>query len=154
FESDVSDQGRRAVDAGHRRAAHRHRATLFPGLRRVCEDRCDGPEQTRRTSVRSRVCRCWLPPRSCGGVMFRTRGLRHLALRVQDVERSKQFYMRAFAMKLVWQPDADNAYLSSGCDNLALHRADIETRPITSERLDHLGFIVATPDDLRAGYES
>ena len=26
-------------------------------------------------------------------------------------------------MKIVWRPDADNLYLSSGSDNLALHRA-------------------------------
>ena len=86
--------------------------------------------------------------------MFKTRGLRHLALRVSDVERSKNFYVRVFGMKLVWQPDSDNAYLSSGCDNLALHRGGIEGQaPPSAEKLDHLGFIVPTLEDLRAGWE-
>jgi catechol 2,3-dioxygenase-like lactoylglutathione lyase family enzyme len=54
-------------------------------------------------------------------------------------------------MAVVWQPDPDNAYLSSGPDNLALYRGnrgDPHARP-----LDHFGFIVASLDDLRAGYE-
>ena len=46
--------------------------------------------------------------------------MRHLALRVSDVARAAEFYSRVFGMRLVWQPDPDNAYLSSGCDNLAL----------------------------------
>jgi catechol 2,3-dioxygenase-like lactoylglutathione lyase family enzyme len=48
-------------------------------------------------------------------------------------------------MQVVWQPDRENAYLSSGCDNLALHKAatgDVHT----GQRLDHLGFIVETQD--------
>ncbi len=49
--------------------------------------------------------------------MIKNRGMRHLALKVSDVDRAKDFYVRVFGMKLVWQPDADNAYLSSGCDN-------------------------------------
>ncbi len=86
--------------------------------------------------------------------MIVNRGLRHLALRVRDVSRAVDFYTRVFGMRLVWQPDEDNAYLSSGCDNLALHRAsrpqdgDSEAHP-----LDHLGFIVPTPADLEAGWQ-
>ena len=80
--------------------------------------------------------------------MIKNRGMRHLALKVSDVERAKDFYIRAFGMKIVWQPDADNAYLSSGCDNLALHRGDFGG---DKQRLDHLGFIVPTIDDVEAG---
>ena len=83
--------------------------------------------------------------------MLKTAGMRHLALKVSDVERAKDFYMRVFAMKLVWQPDANNAYLSSGCDNLALHRDRNGERH--QGALDHLGFIAASRDDLRSGYE-
>ena len=54
--------------------------------------------------------------------MIETQGMRHVALRVADVERSKRFYEDVFGMRVVWQPDPDNAYLSSGSDNLALHR--------------------------------
>ena len=75
--------------------------------------------------------------------------MRHLALKVSDVERAKDFYVRVFGMKIVWQPDPDNAYLSSGCDNLALHRGDHSS---DAQSLDHLGFIVPTIADVEAGY--
>ena len=83
--------------------------------------------------------------------MITHRGLRHLALRVADVERAKEFYVRVFGMRVVWEPDPDNAYLSSGCDNLALHRGDTGERQRQS--LDHLGFIAPTIADVEAGYE-
>jgi catechol 2,3-dioxygenase-like lactoylglutathione lyase family enzyme len=82
--------------------------------------------------------------------VIKHRGLRHLALTVSDVERARQFYTRVFGMKPVWEPDADNSYLSSGCDNLALHRGIAGDR--AAQSLDHLGFIVATLDDLETGY--
>ena len=84
--------------------------------------------------------------------MIKNRGMRHLALKVSDVDRAKDFYVRVFGMKLVWQPDPDNAYLSSGCDNLALHRGDSEKTAGDAQRLDHLGFIVPTIADVEAGY--
>jgi catechol 2,3-dioxygenase-like lactoylglutathione lyase family enzyme len=76
-----------------------------------------------------------------------TRGLRHLALKVVDVEKSKDFYLRHFGMRVVWQPDPDNVYLSSGCDNLALHRVSADELK-GGQRLDHLGFIVASPEEV------
>ena len=82
--------------------------------------------------------------------MIKHRGLRHLALKVSDVERAAQFYARVFGMRLVWQPDPDNAYLSSGCDNLALHRGtngDADT-----QTLDHFGFIAASIADVEASW--
>lgn len=48
-------------------------------------------------------------------------------------------------MKVEWRPDADNVYLSGGCDNLALHRAPM-TAPHpapTGHGLDHIGFIIS-----------
>ena len=71
-------------------------------------------------------------------------GLRHLALNVKDPQASKRFYSEMFGMAVVWEPDADNVYLSSGPDNLALHRAPAPS----AGALDHLGFIVATKDDV------
>jgi catechol 2,3-dioxygenase-like lactoylglutathione lyase family enzyme len=82
--------------------------------------------------------------------MIKHRGLRHLALNVKDVAHAVNFYRWVFEMEIVWQPDADNAYLSSGCDNLALHRAPSGDR--SAQSLDHLGFIVATIEELEAGY--
>jgi catechol 2,3-dioxygenase-like lactoylglutathione lyase family enzyme len=79
------------------------------------------------------------------------RGLRHLALRVADVERAKDFYTRVFGMRLVWQPAPDTAYLSSGCDNLALHRGSPGDRP--QQSLDHFGFIVDSVEDVETAYQ-
>ncbi|MBF6568011.1 MAG: VOC family protein [Candidatus Binataceae bacterium] len=83
--------------------------------------------------------------------MIANRGLRHLALRVSDVDRAKDFYSRVFGMKLVWQPDPDNAYLSGGCDNLALHRGLIVDPD--AQRLDHLGFIVASIPEVESAWD-
>jgi len=71
-------------------------------------------------------------------------GLRHLALRVKDPQASKRFYCESFGMAVVWEPDPDNVYLSSGSDNLALHRA----APDGPGALDHLGFIVDTKEEV------
>lgn len=73
--------------------------------------------------------------------MIETLGLRHVALRVTDLERSKRFYGETFGMKVIWQPDPDNAYLSSGCDILALHH-ESAAADAPLPRLDHIGFFV------------
>ncbi len=84
--------------------------------------------------------------------MISHRGLRHLALRVNDVARAVEFYQRVFGMRLVWQPDPDNAYLSSGCDNLALHRgAHVEP---DAGALDHLGFVVPSVAEVEAAWRT
>lgn len=82
--------------------------------------------------------------------MIKNRGLRHLALRVADVERAKEFYTRVFGMRVVWQPDPDAAYLSSGCDNLALHRGNPGDR--AAQSMDHLGFILPTIAEVEAAF--
>jgi catechol 2,3-dioxygenase-like lactoylglutathione lyase family enzyme len=71
-------------------------------------------------------------------------GMRHLALRVRDPQASKRFYADCFGMRVVWEPDPDNVYLSSGTDNLALHRAEVGG----AGALDHMGFIVDTKDEV------
>jgi catechol 2,3-dioxygenase-like lactoylglutathione lyase family enzyme len=80
---------------------------------------------------------------------FGIRGLWHLALRVTDLARSRQFYETLFGMRVVWAPDPENIYLSSGRDNLALHQvpaADVQRyRAATLQVLDHLGFVVDSP---------
>ena len=74
-----------------------------------------------------------------------------MALNIKDVADAVNFYQRVFGMRVVWQPDADNAYLSSGCDNLALHRGPAGDR--SAQSLDHFGFIVSTIDELEEGYQ-
>lgn len=71
-------------------------------------------------------------------------GMRHIALRVRDPQASKRFYADCFEMRVVWEPDPDNVYLSSGPDNLALHRAEVAG----PGALDHMGFIVDTPEEV------
>lgn len=75
-----------------------------------------------------------------------TAGLRHVALFVSEFEACLDFYTQLLDMQVEWHPDPDNIYLSSGCDNLALHRLnddDLADRDSTiSQRLDHIGFII------------
>jgi catechol 2,3-dioxygenase-like lactoylglutathione lyase family enzyme len=82
--------------------------------------------------------------------VIKHRGLRHLALKVSDVDRAVTFYTRVFGMRLVWQPDPENAYLSSGCDNLALHQGS--HGDADAQVLDHFGFIAASTADVEASW--
>jgi catechol 2,3-dioxygenase-like lactoylglutathione lyase family enzyme len=71
------------------------------------------------------------------------KGMRHIALKVRDVERAKKFYQEVLGMGVVWEPDPQNVYLSSGCDNLAIHQVSGKLPDAGEERqLDHLGFLV------------
>jgi len=76
--------------------------------------------------------------------------MRHIALNVQDVKRSKSFYQDLFGMEVVWEPDPKNVYLSSGADNLALHELpeglDFSR---SGQHLDHLGFVVESAERVR-----
>ncbi|MCA9657781.1 MAG: VOC family protein [Myxococcales bacterium] len=74
-----------------------------------------------------------------------TLGLRHLALFIPDAlfDATVRFYREGMAMDVDWQPDPDNVYLSSGPDNLAIHRAlDGKVVDQGTSPLDHLGFCV------------
>jgi len=77
---------------------------------------------------------------------LKSAGMRHLALRVRNLEQALWFYRDLLGFRIVWQPDADNVYLTSGCDNLALHRADAVQHE--NGALDHLGIIVATAGEV------
>jgi catechol 2,3-dioxygenase-like lactoylglutathione lyase family enzyme len=75
------------------------------------------------------------------------RGLRHLALGVRQFDAMKRFYIDLLGFEVEWEPDADNVYLSSGVDNLALHRSPDAT---AGGALDHLGLIVRSAGDVDA----
>ena len=73
-------------------------------------------------------------------------GLRHLALNVSALEEMTRFYVDVLGFRVEWHPDADNVYLTSGIDNLALHRS---AHPVAGpSALDHLGLIVRDADDV------
>ncbi len=76
-----------------------------------------------------------------------TCGLRHVALFVEAFEAAERFYVELLGMKVEWRPDADNVYLTSGHDNLALHRA-IDGPVAAGGRLDHIGFMLARAEDV------
>ena len=83
-----------------------------------------------------------------------TLGMRHLALRVKDLDLCEVFYVNLLGMAVEWRPDPDNVYLSSGHDNLALHRVPTQSSASdTSQRLDHIGFIVESPQQVDVWYD-
>jgi catechol 2,3-dioxygenase-like lactoylglutathione lyase family enzyme len=80
-------------------------------------------------------------------------GLRHAALLVEDLKTSMAFYRDILGMELEWKPDSENAYLTSGSDNLALHQLPAGREPGDVQVLDHIGFAVARPEDVDAWAE-
>ena len=75
-----------------------------------------------------------------------TAGMRHVALYVNQFEACEKFYVDLLGMQVEWRPDPDNVYLSSGNDNLALHRSDKKFSG--PQHLDHIGFIIKTPEQV------
>lgn len=82
-----------------------------------------------------------------------TRGLRHVALFVQNLEACERFYVELLGMRVEWRPDPDNVYLTSGNDNLALHRLPPDQGLSGNQRLDHIGFVLAVPEHVDHWYE-
>jgi catechol 2,3-dioxygenase-like lactoylglutathione lyase family enzyme len=78
------------------------------------------------------------------------KGMRHVALKVKNVTQSKIFYQEILGMDVVWEPDAENVYLSSGCDNIAIHAVSANFAASAEEKqLDHLGFIVESTERVK-----
>ena len=77
-----------------------------------------------------------------------TLGMHHVALNVRDLESCEKFYVDLLGMDVEWRPDADNVYLTSGNDNLALHRASGEEQPGSGQRLNHIGFFIASQNEV------
>ena len=76
--------------------------------------------------------------------------MRHVALKVKNVAQSKKFYQDILGMDVVWEPDAENVYLSSGCDNIAIHAVSANFAASAEEKqLDHLGFIVESTERVK-----
>ena len=80
-----------------------------------------------------------------------TAGMRHVALNVRDVAACEHFYAGLLGMQVEWRPDPDNVYLTSGNDNLAIHRTSKSIDG--NQALDHIGFILNDIDDVDVWYE-
>ncbi len=83
----------------------------------------------------------------------KTTGLRHVALFCVNLESCVRFYTELLAMEIEWQPDPDNYYLTSGNDNLALHRAPNNFAVGQHQFLDHIGFILNEIESVDKWYE-
>ena len=77
-------------------------------------------------------------------------GIRHVALFIKELETAVDFYTRVMGMQIEWQPDADNVYLTNVGDVFALHRVDY--LPEGQQRLDHIGFVLKTAEDVDNWY--
>lgn len=75
-----------------------------------------------------------------------TAGMHHVALFVPNLSDCEYFYIELLGMQVEWRPDPDNVYLTSGNDNLALHRLEADFS--AHQRLDHIGFMLNTPDEV------
>jgi catechol 2,3-dioxygenase-like lactoylglutathione lyase family enzyme len=78
-------------------------------------------------------------------------GIRHVALFVKELEACVRFYVDVMGMHIEWQPDADNVYLTNHGDVFALHRVDYD--PVPQQRLDHIGFVLKTLEDVDNWYQ-
>ena len=81
-----------------------------------------------------------------------TAGMRHVALNVLNLEASETFYVELLGMKVEWRPDADNVYITSGNDNLALHRIKMPDQ-LEAQLLDHIGFIIDEIEQVDVWYD-
>ena len=79
--------------------------------------------------------------------------MRHIALFVEQFDAALAFYTQLLGMAVEWRPDDNNVYLTSGNDNLALHRFTGADRPAAAQRLDHIGFIIDNINDVDQWYD-
>jgi catechol 2,3-dioxygenase-like lactoylglutathione lyase family enzyme len=66
--------------------------------------------------------------------------MRHVALNVLNLAAMEAFYVDLLGFAVEWRPDAENVYLCSGVDNLALHL--VEDRGGKAQALAHTGIII------------
>lgn len=81
------------------------------------------------------------------------KGMHHVALFVRNFEACEKFYTDILGMKVIWRPDDNNIYLTSGNDNLALHRAPEQFQPDKYQHLDHIGFFLDERSEVDVWYE-
>ena len=84
--------------------------------------------------------------------MKKTLGIRHIALKIKNFEQCLKFYTDVFGMKIDWQPDNKNGYLTNGLDNLALHLNENLQDDNSQNRLDHFGIMLQKSEDVDYWY--
>ena len=83
--------------------------------------------------------------------MPKSLGIRHIALRVNNLHKCIQFYKAVIGMSLELETD-DYAYLTTGNDNLSLHQdGDINFKK--EQRLEHFGFSCQTAENVDEWYD-
>jgi len=82
----------------------------------------------------------------------KTAGMHHVALFVTRFDACVDFYTRLLGMEVEWHPDDDNIYLTSGSDNVAIHRAGAPHAE-AGQRLDHIGFVIDRMQDVDAWHD-
>ena len=82
-------------------------------------------------------------------------GLWHGALNVHDLAACEHFYVELLGFAVEWRPDENSVYLSSGKDNLALHKVPegVERAEAREQSLDHTGIFVPNIEDVDPWYE-
>jgi catechol 2,3-dioxygenase-like lactoylglutathione lyase family enzyme len=79
-----------------------------------------------------------------------TKGIRHVALFVRDMARAEAFYRDVLGYREEWRPSERELYMTRGSDNLALHAVDPGAGEARESRLDHIGLLMARPEDVDA----
>ncbi|MEJ2310146.1 MAG: VOC family protein [Gammaproteobacteria bacterium] len=80
-------------------------------------------------------------------------GMRHVALFVRDLPACEAFYTDLLGFEVEYRPNPQNVYLTTGCDNLALHQTITDhQRDEAAQRLEHIGIFVRSPDDVDLWY--
>ena len=74
-------------------------------------------------------------------------GLRHVALRMRDLDAAERFFVDLLGYRVEWRPDDENVYLIRHRDNVALHRVPEARGP---GLLDHIGILVERAEDVDA----
>ena len=80
-------------------------------------------------------------------------GLRHLALKVKNLEECERFYVDVIGMTVLRRASENLVYLTLGNDNLSLGRARGGEPDAAAGTLDHFGFVVDSKAELQAWYE-
>lgn len=80
-------------------------------------------------------------------------GLRHLALKVTNLEECERFYVDVIGMTVQRRANENLVYLTLGNDNLSLGRSRGAGGYAAAGTLDHFGFIVDSKAELQAWHD-